>query len=269
MQAEASSCVNLQDLVYTALDAIQSANMQMSNSMVATLREFSDDAGHDDDGNPIVRLKTMQMEYDQIRHDDLDMLCTEKIRLKVPVLSLIPLSNLKVSKSKVQFSTEVQEIDFRDGKVDIYTKVTSSESDRSAQSSRIDFEIELESDPVVEGLARVIDQLSQNFIPNTISNVPIDSKGHELSENEQKHYQKRKHLAKRERQLHRHLTQINEMLRTEAGDRDKSLEVSKMELEEELIKVRLEILKLETDDTLDFIEGEGTDGESKPEIPTE
>jgi hypothetical protein len=257
MQAEPRARVNLKDLVYTALDAIQAANMQMSNNMLATIKKFSDDGGHDK-GTPLWQLKTIELVYNHIRNDDLDMLCNEKIGLKVPLLALMPLSNLKVSRSKIQFSTEVEEVDFRDGKVDIYTKVTSAESDRSQQTSRIDFEIEMESDPVAEGLARVIDQLSQNFLPDVKETIPIDSQGKPLDESGLASYQRRKKLSKREKRISRQLERINEMERMKQGEFIKlgkgfedmeadtclqDLKRCKEKLEAMLAKVRMLILK--------------------------
>jgi hypothetical protein len=257
MQAEPRARVNLKDLVYTALDAIQAANMQMSNNMLATIKKFSDDVGHEK-GTPLWQLKTIELVYNQIRNDDLDMLCTEKIGLKVPLLALMPLSNLKVSRSKIQFSTEVEEVDFRDGKVDIYTKVTSADSDRSQHSSRIDFEIEMESDPVAEGLARVIDQLSQNFLPDVRETVPIDSQGKPLDESGKASYLRRKKLNKREKRISRQLERINEIERMQQGEYVKQgksfedmevdtdlqdLKRCKEKLETMLAKVRMLILK--------------------------
>jgi hypothetical protein len=253
MQAEARSRVNLRQLVYSSLEPIIEANARMSQSMVDTIMKFSDDKGHDDDGYPVVQLKTLQLVYDQIRHDDLDMLCSEKIGLEVPLLSIIPLSNLKISKSKISFSTEVQEIEYSEGVVDIYTKVASAESDRSGQSSRIDFKIEMDSDPVAEGLSRVIDQLGQNFIPNVHEKNPIDPDGTKLDTEDREHYEKKKKMRQKEQRLTRLLSQLNEIQRMDEGLTEseeslkifKDLEPYKLELDERLAAVRKQIIETE------------------------
>jgi hypothetical protein len=251
MQAEARSRVNLRQLVYSSLEAIIDANTKMSQSMIDTIMKFSDDKGHDDDGYPIVQLKTLQLVYDQMKHDDLDMLCTEKIGLEIPILSIMPLSNLKVSKSKIQFSTEVQEMEYNNGNVNIYTKVASPDSERSAQSSRIDFEIELESEPVAEGLARVIDQLGQNFIPNVHEKNPVDSEGNKLNDEDRTDYEKKKRLHRREQRLNKLLAHINEMQRIDEDktDGDQTLNIYeelkeyKDTLEQRLAEVKKQILQ--------------------------
>jgi hypothetical protein len=250
---EARARVNLRQLVYSSLEPIIDANARMSQSMVDTIMKFSDDKGHDDDGYPVVQLKTLQLVYDQIRHDDLDMLCSEKIGLEIPILSIIPLSNLKVSKSKIRFSTEVQEVEYNGGQVDIYTRVTSSESERSAQSSRIDFEIELESDPVAEGLARVIDQLGQNFIPNVHEKNPIDPDGSKLGEEDRENYEMRKQMRQKEQRISRLISQLNGIQRMDEDKTEseeslkifKDLEPYKHELEEKLAGVRKDMLETE------------------------
>jgi hypothetical protein len=223
----------------------------MSQSMVDTIIKFSDDKGHDDDGHPVVQLKTLQLIYDQIRHDDLDMLYSEKIGLEIPLLSIIPLSNLKVSKSKIQFSTEVQEVEYNNGQVDIYTKITAADSERSTRNSRIDFEIEMESDPVVEGLARLIDQLGQNFIPTIHEKSPIDTDGNELDDEDQQNHETRRELYRKELRLNHLLSQLTGIQR---GDEDKekdeanfsvyeALEPYKDVLNKKLAEVRKEILE--------------------------
>jgi hypothetical protein len=251
MQAEARSRVNLRQLVYGSLEPIIEANARMSQSMVDTILEFSDDKGHDDDGYPVVQLKTLQLVYDQLRHDALDMLYSEKIGLEIPLLSIIPLSGLRVSKSKIQFSTEVQEVEYNGGKVDIYTKVAAPDSDRSAQSSRIDFEIEMESEPVAEGLARLIDQLGQNFVPTIHDKNPIDPDGNKLDDDDRQNHETKKELYLREQRLTRLISQLTGIQRSDEDKTDeeddlsvyKPLEAYKDRLNRKLAEVRKEILE--------------------------
>jgi hypothetical protein len=251
MQAEARARVNLRQLIYASLEPIIEANMRMSRNMVDTIIKFSDDKGHDAAGYPVVQLKTLQLIYDQIRHDDLDMLYSEKIGLEIPLLSLIPLSSLKISKSKIQFSTEVQEVECNNGQVDVYTKITAADSERGAKNSRIDFEIEMESEPVVEGLARFIDQLGQNFIPIVHEKNPIDSDGNTLDDEDQQNHEIRKELYRKELRLVR---LISELTGIQRKDEDKTkdaedfsvyetLEPYKDILTKKLAEVRKEILE--------------------------
>jgi hypothetical protein len=249
MSAEGNSRVNLRQLIYASLEPIAEANAKMSQNMIDTIMKLSDDKGHDSDGYPVVQLKTLQLVYDQMRHDDLDMLCTEKIGLEVPLLSIIPLSNMRVSKGKVQFSTDVQEIEMHGDQVDIYTKVAALESERSGLCSRIDFEIEFESDPVAEGLSRVIDRLSQNFIPTVHENYPIDSDGNPLSCDEREIFEGRKKRVHQVKRLQQILSRLNESQRlNEGGDEEnavgifKSIEPYKQELEEKLERVKYNML---------------------------
>ncbi|MDR1176591.1 MAG: DUF2589 domain-containing protein [Treponema sp.] len=249
MSAEGSSRVNLRQLIYSSLESIIEANARMSQNMVDTIIKFSDDKGHDSDGYPVVQLKTLQLVYDQMRHDELDMLCTEKIGLEVPLLSIIPLSNMRVSKGKIQFSAEVQEIEAHGDQVDIYTKVVAPEGDRSGLCSKIDFEIEFESDPVAEGLSRVIDRLSQNFIPTAHGNYPIDSDGKPLVDDEREIYEDRKKRIRQVKRLQDILSRLNEYQRLDEGKGDegdegafKELEPYKQDLEERLERAKHDML---------------------------
>jgi hypothetical protein len=277
MQAEVRARVNLRQLIYASLEPIVEANAQMSQSMVDTIMKFSDDKGHDEDGYPVAQLKTLQLVYDQMRHDDLDMLYSEKIGLEIPLLSIIPLNGLKVSKSKVRFSTEVQEVEYNNGQVDIFTKVTAAESERSEQTSRIDFEIEIENEPVVEGMARFIDQLGQNFIPTVREKTPLDSDGNELNDGDQKNHETRKQLYRMELRLSRLLTELTKIQRVyedkQKSDADLSiyepLEQYKDVLNKKLAKTRKEILEhdivceLSRDETTNTGDEKNTDGQNE------
>ncbi|MDR1148655.1 MAG: DUF2589 domain-containing protein [Spirochaetaceae bacterium] len=258
MSAEGSSRVNLRQLVYSSLEAIVEANAKMSQNMIDTIMKFSDDKGHDSDGYPVVQLKTLQLVYDQMKHDELDMLCTEKIGLEVPLLSIIPLSNMRVSKGKIQFSTDVQEIEAHDDQIDIYTKVAAPEGERSKLCSRIDFEIEFESDPIAEGLSRVIDRLSQNYIPTVHENYPIDSDGKPLVDYEREIFEERKKRSRQVKRLQQILARLNESQRLdedreEEGDASafKDIEPYKRDLEERLERAKHDMLMADIKAELD------------------
>jgi hypothetical protein len=251
MSAEGSSRVNLRQLVYSSLESVAEANAKMSQNMIDTIMKFSDDRGHDSDGYPVVQLKTLQLVYDQMRHDELDMLCTEKIGLEVPLLSIIPLSNMRVSKGKIQFSTDVQEVEAHGDQINIYTKIAASEGERSKLCSRIDFEIEFESDPVAEGLSRVIDRLSQNYIPTVHENYPIDSDGKPLVDDEREVFEERKKRLQQVKRLQQILSRLNESQRLDeaVGEEEeedagifKDLEPYKQELEERLERAKHDML---------------------------
>jgi hypothetical protein len=258
MSAEGSSRVNLRQLVYSSLESIVEANAKMSQNMIDTIMKFSDDKGHDSDGYPVVQLKTLQLVYDQMKHDELDMLCTEKIGLEVPLLSIIPLSNMRVSKGKIQFSTDVQEIEAHGDQIDIYTKVAAPEGERSKLCSKIDFEIEFESDPIAEGLSRVIDRLSQNYIPTVHENYPIDSDGRALVDEEREIFEERKKRSRQVKRLQQILARLNESQRLDEGkeeDEDssafKDLEPYKQDLEERLERAKHDMLMADIKAELD------------------
>jgi hypothetical protein len=271
MQAEPRARVDLRQLIYSSLEPIIEANARMSQSMIDTIMKFSDDKGHDDDGYPALQLKTLQLIYDQIRHDDFDMLYSEKVGLEVPLLSIIPLSGLKISKTKIQFDTEVQEVEYNHGQVNIYTKITAADSERSAQTSRIGFKIEMESDPVVEGLARIIDQLGQNFIPTTREKNPIDSDGNKLNYDDQQNHETRKKLRRKELNLTRLLSQLNGIQRrdeekTREGENlsvYEPLEQYKETLNKKLAETQREILEHDIVNELSWDEESGKEGEEK------
>jgi hypothetical protein len=158
----------------------------------------------------------------------------------------------------------VQEIESHGDQIDIYTKVAAPEGERSGLCSRIDFEIEFESDPVAEGLSRVIDRLGQNFIPTVHENYPIDSDGKPLVDGEREIFEERKKQAQRIKRLQNILARLNESRRIDEGKGEeqdtgafKAFEPYKQDLEERLERAKHDMLMADIKAELDREEDTG------------
>jgi len=207
-----NNAVELKELVYAPLHAVSEANMRLSSNIVDFLASTGDmDA--DSAGNPTVHLHTIQMQYQQLRNDADENTVAERIGLEIPLLSIYPLSSLKVSKTKVSFDVEVKNMITVDDSVKIYTQVCAKKQRQNANHARFSFEMELESVPVSEGLARFVDTLNAQATPKRIYTKPLDESGNVLTGKGLEDYNRRMELIEREKELNSKLDEIKEMIR--------------------------------------------------------
>ncbi|MDR3013398.1 MAG: DUF2589 domain-containing protein [Chitinispirillales bacterium] len=206
------NAVELKDLVYAPLQAVSEANMRLSSNIVDFLASTGDMCA-DDAGKPTVHLHTIQMQYQQLRNDAEDNTVAERIGLEIPLLSIYPLSSLKVSKTKVAFDVEVKDMKAVGDSVKIYTQVCSKKQRKSANQARFSFEMELESIDISEGLARFVDTLNAQATPKRVSSRPLDESGNALTGKELEEYNQRMELIEREKELNDKLGEVTEMIR--------------------------------------------------------
>lgn len=212
-KAQMDNTVELKDLVYAPLQAISAANIRLSAGIVDFLASTGD-LGKDSSGKPVVQLRTIQMLYEQLRTDAMDNTVADSIGLEVPLLSIYPLSSLKVSKSKVCFNAEIRSLNFVDGEVKVYTQVCSGNEREGSNQARVSYEVELDSAPISEGLARFIDTLNTQAIPKLISSKPVDNTGKRLTGKELEEYERLKAFKAKENELTAKLNEVKEMIRS-------------------------------------------------------
>lgn len=212
-KAQMDNTVELRDIVYAPLNAISEANIRLSAGIVNFLASTGD-VGKDASGRPVVQLRTIQMLYEQLRTDKLDNTVSDSIGLEVPLLSIYPLSSLKVSKSKVAFNAEIRSLNMVDGDVRIYTQVCAGNERSGANQARISYEVELDSVPASEGLARFVDTLNTQAIPKLISSKPVDNTGKRLSGKELEEYERQTAFKARESELLSKISEVKELIRS-------------------------------------------------------
>jgi len=206
--------VELKDLVYAPLGAVADANIRLSANIVDFLANTGDLTA-DATGNPMVRLRTIQMLYDQLRSDAMENTVADSIGLEIPLLSVYPLSALKVSKTKVSFGAEI--VSMRETKegLSICTQVSSKNQRQHKGNAQITYEIELNSTPISEGLARFVDTLNTQAIPRRIHSKPVDSSGRRLTGRELEEYRHFMALKEREEGLLSRINDLRESIRVQ------------------------------------------------------
>jgi hypothetical protein len=211
-KTQMDNTLELKDLVYAPLRAASDANIRLSAGIVDFLASTGD-LSRDANGKAVVQLKTIQMLYEQLRTDSMDNTVADSIGLEVPLLSIYPLSSLKISKTKVAFDAEIRSFSVTDGDVKIYTQVCAKNERDGANQARVSYKIELDSAPISEGLARFIDTLNTQAIPKLMSSKPVDNSGRRLSGTELEEYERQAEFRARENKLLAKLNDLKELTR--------------------------------------------------------
>lgn len=197
--------INLEDLVYTPLHAISQSNINLSGNVIDLIA--STGSTDPSDKNNTIHLKTVNLAYEQINNDNMNGKTIEEIGLKIPLISVLPITNLQVKKTKLSFDAEIKKV-HKDHKNDRYIMesrvcCSSKQLRKDDGLPKLSFEIELESVPVPEGMARVIDVLNVNPIPEILSSKQINEKGEIVTGEDAEYYQNMKSLKLKEGKINR------------------------------------------------------------------
>lgn len=202
----------LQELVYAPLQAVSQANIRLSAGIIDFL-SATGDTYTDSTGKTAINLRTIQMIYDQMRSDGDDNAVSDSISLEIPLLSIYPLSTMKISRTKISFDTEVRDVQTVDGRPRIMAEVTGQSAKNDVKTPKISFEIELEGVSPSEGLARFVDVLNGNAVPKQIARKPLDEHGNKLTGELLEAYKKEMEFTQKERRMLIHLAEADEMIR--------------------------------------------------------
>lgn len=170
-----NSFMPINNLIFAPVNAIQEADIELSNGIIKQIATFSDIKNENSD-TPIMKLKNIKFLYEKIKADELgDRI--ETVGLTVPTASIIPLSALQISSSVIQFNIEVKSDCDDSSEVVLKGKTAAEKIRESDHLPKMSFKIKTEATTIPEGVARLIDVLDVNQVPNVEEKVYINSDG--------------------------------------------------------------------------------------------
>lgn len=172
----------LDDLIYASLQPLAASNQRLHMHVLEQIQALSQVEQRETE--PVARLKNLTVAYDKIRPDGEGAGQLESVELKLPLLSLVPLSQLAVEKANVEFHAEITTEMDREGKAHIQGRVAAPKQRKSGELSRISYQIELKSIPAAEGLMRLTDLLDLSPVARETDQTPVDASGQPCSEQE-------------------------------------------------------------------------------------
>lgn len=212
-----SDFIPLEDLVYAPLYALARSNHQLRAQVIEAIQSMGTVRQNGQD--KIVQLDNINIAYDQVRPEGDDGYSVDNLQVQVPLLSIVPVTNLNVEKAEIDFSTEVRTEKGEEGKCAITARICAPDQRDSDFLPRVSYKLKIRSLPATEGIMRLTDLLNTNQIAKKTDTTPVAVDG-TLSSDEHKAVRQEinamKAKVKKLRQLHQ---KVADMTEEQEGDR--------------------------------------------------
>ncbi|MCM1090692.1 MAG: DUF2589 domain-containing protein [Butyrivibrio sp.] len=174
----------LDDLVFAPLHALAKSNQQLREHIVEAIRGMG--TSKQNGQEEIIHLNNINIAYDQIRAEAEEGYSVDNLQLQVPLLSIVPMTNLNVEKAEIDFSTEVKAVMNREtGEARINARICSPSQRDSDFLPKVSYKLQVSSIPATEGIMRLTDSLSTNQVTKKLDTTPVVVDG-DLGSEEQK-----------------------------------------------------------------------------------
>ena len=178
-----SDFILLDELVYAPLHALAESNQRLRSHVIDAIKSmgFVKQNGQEE----IVHLENMNIAYEQVRPDGEDGYSVDNLQLQIPVLSIVPVTNLNVERAEIEFASEIRSSTDKDGKIKINGRICSPEQRDSNFLPRVSYRMKVKSIPATEGILRLTDLLSSSQMAKQTDTTPVNMDGN-LSDDAQK-----------------------------------------------------------------------------------
>ena len=179
-----SDFIPLDDLVYAPIHALAKSNHQLRAEIVNAIRSMG--TSKQNGQEEVIHLNNINIAYDQIRTEGEEGYSVDNLQVQVPLLSIVPVTNLGVDKAEIDFSTEVKAVDNPEtGERRINARICSPSQRDSDFLPKVFYRLQISSIPATEGILRLTDSLSANQVAKKLDTTPVAVSG-DLGTNEQK-----------------------------------------------------------------------------------
>lgn len=178
-----SQLIPLEELVYASIQPLAASNQRLQMHILEQIQAVSQVEQRED--QKVAHLKNLNVSYDKIRPDGEDASRLERVELQLPLLSIVPLSQLTVEKANVEFHAEIATETDEQGNTHLRGRASAPKDRKNGCLSRISYQIELKSIPAAEGLMRLTDLLDVSPVARGMDQTPLDSNGQPRSQEEQ------------------------------------------------------------------------------------
>lgn len=221
-----SDFIRLDDLVYAPLHALAKSNQQLRANVVEAIKNMG--VSRQNGQEEIIHLNNINIAYDQIRPETEEGYSVDNLQLQVPLMSIVPITNLNVEKAEIDFATEIQVINESDGRYEINGRICSPEQRESDFLPRVNYKMTVNSIPATEGLLRLTDLLSTNQVVKKLDTTPVTVDGSLGSEEQKSMKQSVVEMKAKVKKLKQLYQKISEMI----AEQEKLYQISKDSFEE-------------------------------------
>lgn len=178
-----SEFILLDDLVYAPLHALAKSNQQLRAQVVDAIKSMG--VTKQNGQEETVHLNNINIAYEQVRPESEEGYSVDSLQMQVPILSIVPVTNLNVERAEIDFSTEIKVVNEQDGKCKINARICAPEQRESDFLPKISYKMKIRSIPATEGILRLTDLLSANQVAKQLDTTPVAVDGN-LGSKEQK-----------------------------------------------------------------------------------
>ncbi|MBR6403956.1 MAG: DUF2589 domain-containing protein [Eubacterium sp.] len=171
-----SDFVKLDELVYAPLHALAESDYHLREEIIQSIKSLSQPNIKGDE--QMLFLKTLNIAFEQVRANDKEKYKVDTLQVRVPLMSIVPLANLGIDESEIDFSAEVrsQENPY-DNVRKFEARICSPEQRDSDFLPRVSYKIKVKSIPATEGIMRLIDSLGANQVAKLLKSNGVDEDG--------------------------------------------------------------------------------------------
>lgn len=205
-----SDFIPLDDLVYAPLHALARSNQQLRAQVVDAIKSMG--TLRQNGAEETVRLNNINIAYEQVRPEGDEGYSVDNLQMQVPLLSIVPITNLNVEKAEIDFSTEVKAEKGEEGKCAITARICSPEQRESDFLPRVSYKMKIRSIPATEGILRLTDLLSSNQIAKKTDTTPVAVDGNLGSEEQKNTWQEVTKLKAKIKKLKQLYQKISDMI---------------------------------------------------------
>lgn len=205
-----SDFIPLDDLVYAPLHALAKSNQQLRAQVVDAIKSMG--SLRQNGQEETIRLNNINIAYEQVRQEGDEGYSVDNLQMQVPLLSIIPITNLNVEKAQIDFSTEVKAEKRDDDSCMITARICSPEQRESDFLPRVSYRMQINSLPATEGIMRLTDMLSSNQIAKKTDTTPVAVDGNLGSSNQKNTWQEIAKLRAKIKKLKQLYQKISDMV---------------------------------------------------------
>lgn len=220
--------IPLDDLVYAPLHALAQSNHRLRAQIVDAIKSMG--SSKQNGQEETIHLNNINIAYDQLRTEGDDGYSVDNLQVQVPILSIVPVTNLNVEKAEIDFSTEIKAVSNEEtGSVGINARICAPAQRDSDFLPKVSYKLKIASIPATEGILRLTDALSSSQVAKKMDTRPVAASG-DFGSDEQKKVlletKKLKAKISRFKQLHK---KIGDMM----DEQEKLHQISKDAFEED------------------------------------
>lgn len=205
-----SDFIPLDDLVYAPLHALAKSNQQLRAQVVDAIKSMG--TLRQNGQEETIRLNNINIAYEQVRQEGDEGYSVDNLQMQVPLLSIIPITNLNVEKAQIDFSTEVKAEKRDDDSCMITARICSPEQRESDFLPRVSYRMQINALPATEGIMRLTDMLSSNQIAKKTDTTPVAVDGNLGSSDQKNTWQEIAKLRAKIKKLKQLYQKISDMV---------------------------------------------------------